>query len=41
VDASNPTGATRLYKRVGMQVAGEYVLYEKELRPGRELEEEA
>lgn len=40
VDASNPTGATRLYKRAGMDVAGEYVLYEKELRPGRDLEEE-
>ena len=41
VDASNPTGATRLYKKAGMQVAGEYVLYEKELRPGREQEQEA
>jgi mycothiol synthase len=39
VDASNPTGATRLYERAGMHVAREYVLYEKELRPGRELEE--
>lgn len=38
VDASNPTGATRLYQKVGMQVAVEDVLYEKELRPGRELE---
>ena len=41
VDASNPSGATRLYKKAEMQVAGQYVLYEKELRPGRELEEEA
>jgi mycothiol synthase len=41
VDASNPTGATRLYKKAGMTVASEYVIYEKELRPGRELEEEA
>lgn len=41
VDASNPTGATRLYQKAGMKVAGEYVLYEKELRPGREQEEEA
>jgi len=40
VDASNPTGATRLYQKVGMQVAVEDVLYEKELRPGRELESE-
>jgi len=37
VDASNPTGATRLYQKVGMQVAVEDVLYEKELRPGREV----
>jgi len=38
VDASNPTGATRLYQKVGMQVKVEDVVYEKELRPGRELE---
>jgi len=38
VDASNPTGATRLYQKVGMQIAIEDVVYEKELRPGRELE---
>jgi mycothiol synthase len=37
VDASNPTGATRLYERAGMQVAHEYILYEKELRPGVEI----
>jgi mycothiol synthase len=37
VDAANPTGATRLYERAGMHVATEYVIYEKELRPGREL----
>jgi len=40
VDAANPTGATRLYQKAGMHVASEYVIYEKELRPGRELEEE-
>ena len=40
VDASNPTGATRLYQKVGMQVAVEDVIYEKELRPGHELQEE-
>lgn len=40
VDASNPTGATRLYKKAGMKVTGEYVIYEKELCPGRDLEEE-
>ena len=36
VDASNPTGATRLYERAGMHVASEFVIYEKEYRPGRE-----
>jgi mycothiol synthase len=39
VDAENPTGATRLYKKAGMYAASEFVTYEKELRPGRELEE--
>jgi mycothiol synthase len=39
VDASNPTGATRLYERAGMHVASEFVIYEKEYRAGRELEE--
>lgn len=38
VDAQNPTGATRLYQKAGMRVASEFVTYEKELRPGRELE---
>jgi mycothiol synthase len=37
VDASNPTGATRLYQRAGMYTASEYVTYEKELRAGRKL----
>ena len=41
VDASNPTGAIRLYQRAGMYVASEFVVYEKELRPGREPEEES
>jgi mycothiol synthase len=40
VDASNPTGATRLYQKAGMSIASEYVIYEKEYRPGREPEEE-
>lgn len=35
VDAANPTGATRLYQKAGMKIAAEYVIYEKELRPGR------
>jgi mycothiol synthase len=39
VDASNPTGATRLYQRAGMYVASEFATYEKELRAGRSLEE--
>jgi len=34
VDSANLTGATRLYQRAGMGVAGEYALYEKELRAG-------
>jgi mycothiol synthase len=36
VDTSNPTDATRLYERAGMQIASEYVIYEKEYRPGLE-----
>ena len=40
VDAQNPTGATRLYQKVGMYAASEYVTYEKELRPGRDIDEE-
>src|SRR5215217_4383769 len=35
VDAQNPTGATRLYQKVGMVAVSEFVTYEKELRPGR------
>jgi mycothiol synthase len=38
VDATNPTGATRLYKKVGMYTASEFLTFEKELRPGKELE---
>lgn len=37
VDASNLTGATRLYEKAGMRVARQYDLYEKELRPGVNL----
>ncbi len=40
VDAQNPTGATRLYQKVGMHPASEFVTYEKELRAGRSVEEE-
>jgi mycothiol synthase len=40
VDAQNPTGATRLYQKAGMYTASEFVTYEKELRSGRDAEEE-
>jgi mycothiol synthase len=40
VDAQNPTGATRLYQKVGMVAASEFVTYEKELRAGRNMDEE-
>jgi mycothiol synthase len=40
VDAENPTGATRLYQKAGMYAASEFVTYEKELRPGREPEDQ-
>lgn len=39
VDAQNPTGATRLYQKVGMYIASEHVTYEKELRAGRNIDE--
>lgn len=34
VDSSNLTGATRVYERAGMVPAGEFALYEKEMRAG-------
>ena len=37
VDASNLTGALRLYKKVGMNVDKVYDTYEKEIRPGKEI----
>jgi mycothiol synthase len=40
VDASNTTGATRLYERAGMRVASEFANFEKELRQGRSIEGE-
>jgi mycothiol synthase len=40
VDAQNPTGATRLYQKAGMYAASEFVTYEKELRAGRNIDEE-
>lgn len=39
VDASSLTGATRLYQRAGMHTATEFVMYEKELRTGKDMEE--
>ncbi len=37
VDAENLTGALRLYKKAGMHVHRQFDLYEKELRPGKEI----
>jgi ribosomal protein S18 acetylase RimI-like enzyme len=37
VDAGNITGALRLYEKAGMHVIREFAMYEKEIRPGREL----
>ena len=37
VDASSLTGAVRLYEKAGMQVFRQFNLYEKEIRPGRDL----
>jgi mycothiol synthase len=37
VDASNLTGALRLYKSAGMYVKRQFDRYEKEIRPGKEL----
>ena len=37
VDAQSLTGATHLYERAGMHVLRERILYEKELRTGKEL----
>jgi mycothiol synthase len=40
VDAQNLTGALRLYENAGMQVDRAFDYYEKELRPGRNPDEE-
>ena len=37
VDAESLTGATDLYKKVGMIVLRQYDMYEKELRPGKDV----
>jgi mycothiol synthase len=41
VDATSLTGATRLYEKAGMHVARQYITYEKELQPGRDLSKQA
>jgi ribosomal protein S18 acetylase RimI-like enzyme len=37
VDAENLTGALRLYEKAGMHIYSQFDLYEKEIRPGREI----
>ncbi len=37
VDAESLTGASNLYKKVGMYVSRQFDMYEKELRPGTEV----
>lgn len=37
VDATNLTGALRVYERAGMRPVREFLTYRKELRPGKEL----
>jgi hypothetical protein len=37
VDAGSLTGATRLYEKAGMRPVQQVTLYEKEIRPGKEL----
>ncbi|HEY46763.1 MAG: hypothetical protein AMJ88_04935 [Anaerolineae bacterium SM23_ 63] len=37
VDAENITGASRLYEKAGMQIERENLIYELELKPGREI----
>jgi mycothiol synthase len=39
VDAQNPTGAIRLYEKAGMHIQRQSNVYEKELRPGKDLSE--
>jgi hypothetical protein len=35
VDAQSPTGAPKIYERAGMSLDQSFILYERELRPGR------
>ena len=41
VDASNATGATRLYQKAGMRTVSQFVTFEKELRAGKTESEHA
>jgi ribosomal protein S18 acetylase RimI-like enzyme len=41
VDAENLTGALRLYENAGMHIESAFDLFEKELRPGREISVES
>ncbi len=41
VDASSLTGATGLYEKAGMRTIRQFDLYEKELRPGKDLTKQA
>lgn len=41
VDGENLTGALRLYKKAGMHVHRQFELYEKEMRPGKEISVQA
>jgi len=41
VDAKNLTGALNLYKKAGMHVHRQFEMYEKEIRPGREISVES
>ena len=37
VDANSLTGALRLYEKAGMHIHNQNNMFEKELRPGREV----
>jgi len=37
VDAENLTGALRLYENVGMHIYQAFDIFEKEIRPGKEI----
>ena len=41
VDAQSPTGATRLYEGAGMRATHQFAVYQKELRPGEDVDPEA